>query len=88
MSRLVRACALALVVAALPFAALATEESTVDVTSRALPAAADTISVGLLAVVAVLALFLIASLGYLYRRERKLDWDFQRPDAPHGGGHH
>lgn len=38
-------------------------------------------------VLATGALFLIAGLGYLYRRERGLDWEFQKPDAPHDEHH-
>jgi uncharacterized membrane protein YidH (DUF202 family) len=89
MSRLVRALALGFLVAALPLVAFATESTAADASSRALPTAGDTMTVGIVAVLAVLALFLIASLGYLYRRERHLEWDFQRPDATqHDGGHH
>ena len=32
---------------------------------------------------AVAGLFAVTSLGYLYRRERHLDWPFQAPAAPH-----
>lgn len=88
MSRFVRAGTLGLLAAVWPVAALATEETSADTASRALPAAGDTMSVALIAVLAVLALFLIAGLGYLYRRERNLEWDFQRPDTPHDGAHH
>lgn len=88
MSRLVRAGALAFLIAALPMAALATEEAAAETASRALPALVDSMSVGLIAVAAVVGVLLLASLGYLYRRERHLDWGFQRPDAPHQDGHH
>lgn len=88
MSRLVRACALGFLIAALPLVALATEDGAAETASRALPALVDSVGVGLIAVAAVLGLLLIASLGYLYRRERHLDWGFQRPDAPHQDGHH
>lgn len=87
MSRLVRACALGFMLAALPLVALATEESAPETASRALPSQGDALTVGLVAVVAVLGLFLIAGLGYLYRRERDLEWEFQRPDTPHHDGH-
>lgn len=88
MSRVVRACALGFVLAALPMVAFAAEEATSDVVSRALPAPADTFTVALVAVLAVLGLFVVAALGYLYRRERHLEWEFQRPDAPHHDGGH
>jgi uncharacterized membrane protein YdcZ (DUF606 family) len=34
-----------------------------------------------------LGMFLLIGVGYLYRRERGLDWAFQRPDAPHDDHH-
>ncbi|MDA0365212.1 MAG: hypothetical protein O3B31_01595 [Chloroflexi bacterium] len=88
MSRFVRACMLGFLTAALPMVALATEDPAAETASRALPALVDSVGVGLIAVAAVLGLLLVASLGYLYRRERQLDWGFQRPDAPHQDGHH
>ncbi len=65
-----------LVAAAIPAAAMATEET------RALERSGDWVSVLLVTGLGLLALGLVASVGYLYRRERKLDWDFQKPDAP------
>lgn len=32
---------------------------------------------------AVGGLFLVAAIGYLYRRQNNLDWAFQRPEPPH-----
>ncbi len=39
---------------------------------------------------ALVGLFVIATLGYLYREKRGLNWAFQEPDAPHDehGDHH
>ena len=39
--------------------------------------------IGFATVGGLLAIFVVAALGYLYRRERHLDWEFQKPDAPH-----
>lgn len=38
-------------------------------------------------ILGVLALFALSGIGYLYRRERGLDWEFQKPDAPHDDHH-
>ncbi len=54
--------------------------------SRALPAPGD-MKVVIVAALALVGVFLTAPIGYLYRRERHLDWAFQRPDAP-AGDHH
>lgn len=35
----------------------------------------------------LVALFMALGIGYLYRRERRLDWAFQAPDAPHDDHH-
>ena len=49
---------------------------------RSLEGSTD-LSAVVLVTVATLAAFAVAlSIGYLYRRERGLDWDFQKPDAP------
>lgn len=65
-----------LLLAALPAVAMATEEG------RALDPPADTGLVLLVTLATILGLALIGGIGYLYRRERGLDWDFQKPDAP------
>jgi membrane protease YdiL (CAAX protease family) len=65
-----------LLLAALPAAAMATEEG------RALDPPADMGTVLLVTIVTLLGLALVGGIGYLYRRERGLDWDFQKPDAP------
>jgi len=64
-----------LLLAASPAVALATDEG------RALEAPAD---MGVVVIVTLLALFglaVVGGIGFLYRRERGLDWDFQKPDA-------
>ena len=65
-----------LLLAASPAVALATDEG------RALDPPADTATVLLVTIVALLGMALVGGIGYLYRRERGLDWDFQKPDAP------
>ena len=65
-----------LLLAGLPMAALATEEG------RALEMPADWGLVITVTLLAILGLAVVGAIGYLYRRERSLDWDFQRPDAP------
>lgn len=82
MRRLVRGLLAGLVVAALPLVAAAQETQ-----SRALPAATDWHVVMLVTGLAIAGILLVAGIGYLYRRERRLDWDFQKPDQPHAGGH-
>ena len=67
---------LGLVLAALPAAAMATEEG------RALDPPADWGVVLVVTLLSLLGLALIGAIGYLYRRERGLDWEFQKPDAP------
>jgi uncharacterized ion transporter superfamily protein YfcC len=83
MAKVARAFALALASSAAPAAVVAQEAS-----GRALSTGADTRVVAIVTVLAVLAVFFVASLGYLYRRERQLDWEFQQPDAPRGDDHH
>jgi membrane protease YdiL (CAAX protease family) len=65
-----------LLLAALPAAAMATDDS------RALETPADMGTVLLVTLGTLLGLAVVGGIGYLYRRERGLDWDFQKPDAP------
>ena len=62
-------------VAAWPVLAAAQGDS-----SRAIGVADDFWKVALVTAVGVGALLLVAAIGYLYRRERGLAWDFQLPD--------
>ena len=55
-------------------------------TSRALDTADDFWKVLLLTALGIGALLLVASIGYLYRRERNLAWEFQRPDPGEDDG--
>ena len=48
---------------------------------RTLEGSADLGMVVLVTVGTLAALAVVMSLGYLYRRERALDWEFQKPDA-------
>jgi hypothetical protein len=64
-----------LALAAMPALAAAQEEG-----SRALGAPDDLRVVMVVTVLGAVALFVAAGLGYLYRREQRLTWDFQRPD--------
>lgn len=64
-----------------PLVALAQEAEHAEAASRALGAPQDMGSIALITLGALIGLFAIAGLGFLYRRERRLDWSFQRPDA-------
>jgi len=66
-----------LLFAAFPAMAMATEAS-----GRELDTPADMGTVLVVVVLTLLAMALVGGIGYLYRRERGLDWDFQKPDAP------
>lgn len=65
-----------LLLASSPAIAMATEEG------RSLEASADASTVFVVTVLTLLGMALVGGIGYLYRRERGLDWDFQKPDAP------
>ncbi|RJQ09252.1 MAG: hypothetical protein C4558_06725 [Dehalococcoidia bacterium] len=80
-----RASALAagVLAAALPLVVGASEPPVAEVAERGLDLPADGLMIGFATVGALLAVFAVAALGYLYRRERHLDWEFQKPDAPH-----
>lgn len=55
--------------------------------SRGIPMPGDLGLVVWLAIAALAALFLVLVLGYLYRRQRGLDWAFQAPAVPHDDHH-
>lgn len=81
-----RASALAIggLAAALPLIAAADEvPQYAEATNRGLGLPGDGVMIGFATVGGLLAVFAVAVLGYLYRRERHLDWEFQKPDAPH-----
>ncbi len=59
--------------------------------SRALDAPDDALGTVLATIGAIVALFVVASLGYLYLRTRSLTWGFQQkelPPEPGSDGHH
>lgn len=66
-------------VAVWPSSALASE--------RSLTTPDDMLVVAGVTVLGLLAVFGAAAVGYLYRRERGLDWEFQRPEEPHDEDH-
>jgi hypothetical protein len=83
MGKRVRGLLTGLAAAVLPLVAAAQE-----VQDRALPAATDWHMVMFLTAAVIAGLLVLAGIGYLYRRERHLDWEFQKPDQPHAGGEH
>jgi uncharacterized membrane protein len=88
MKRRISAMVLGVAMAAMPLVAAAQEsESTFEAASRAASPTADWGTVMLVTALSLVALVLVTSLGYLYRRERGLDWAFQKPDAPHDDHH-
>ena len=59
--------------------------------SRALDAPDDAVGTVLATLGALVALFAVGSIGYLYLRLRGLEWGFQKkelPPEPGSGGHH
>lgn len=78
---------LAVVMPALAFAAEGTETS-FEAAERSMDPAADWTTIMIVTALSLGGLFLLATLGYMYRRERNLDWEFQKPDAPHHDAHH
>lgn len=70
--------------AALPMLVTADEvPQYAEAANRGLGLPGDGVMIGFATVAGLLAIFVVATLGYLYRRERHLDWEFQKPDAPH-----
>lgn len=72
--------------ALLPLVAFA-EGEPVKAASRALGAPHDVKSIVIVTALALVGVLVTAAIGFLYRRERHLDWAFQRPDAPHDEHH-
>jgi len=88
--RLIAAASGLLLAVSMPALALAAEghgESAFDAHSRSLDPAADWTTIMLVTFLSLGGLFLLATIGYMYRRERHLDWEFQKPDAPHDDHH-
>ena len=89
LKRRISAMLLGAAAAAMPIIAAAQEHggSTFEAHSRATEASADWGMVTLITVLGAGALLLVTTIGYLYRRERGLEWAFQQPDAPHDEHH-
>jgi hypothetical protein len=83
MKRRISAMFLGAAMAAMPLVAGATEsESTFEAASRATSPSGDWGTIMLVTALSLVGLFMVTVLGYLYRRERGLNWAFQRPDPP------
>lgn len=83
MKRRISAMFLGAAMAAMPLVAGATEsETTFEAANRATSPSGDWGAVVLVTVLSLVGLLLITTIGYLYRRERGLDWAFQKPDPP------
>lgn len=72
---------------ALAYAADGAGDTSFEAASRALDPTTDWSMIVLVTFLALGALFLLSAIGYMYRRERGLDWEFQKPDAPHDDHH-
>ncbi len=72
-----------------PALALAAEGpgTTFEAASRSMDPSADWSTIVLVTALSLAGLFLLATIGYMFRRERGLDWEFQKPDAPHDDHH-
>lgn len=57
--------------------------NTFEAASRSTDPSADWFTIVLVTVLSLAGLFLLATIGYMFRRERGLDWEFQKPDAHH-----
>ena len=71
----------------LAFAADGPSETSFEAASRATDPSGDWTTIMFVTVLSLAGLFLLATLGYMFRRERQLDWEFQKPDAPHDDHH-
>ena len=72
-------------------AALPQRASAQELGSRALDSAPDLDAAVFGTIIGIAAVMVLATLGYLYRRERGLSWQFQQPDAVvehHDAAHH
>ena len=57
------------------------------VQGRGVPVPHDMSMIVAVTALSLAALFVTLSAGYLYRRERHLDWPFQAADVPHDDHH-
>ena len=63
-------------------------DSEINVTNQGLALPEDGVTIFLYGLGATLILFGVASLGYLYRMNRGLSWDFQQSDPDYSAGEH
>ena len=88
--RLIAAASGMLLAVSIPAFALAAEghaESTFEAHSRSLDPSTDWTMIMMLTALALAGLFVVTTIGFMYRRQRNLDWEFQKPDAPHDDHH-
>lgn len=78
---------LALSAPALALAAEGHGETTFEAANRAMDPSADWSTIVLVTLLSLGGIILLATIGYMFRRERGLDWEFQKPDAPHDDHH-
>lgn len=89
MKRLISAAVTGAGMALLPLLVLAADPPAgpVSAEGRGVPAPGDMGMTVIYTLLALTALFVVLAIGYLYRRERSLDWEFQAPAAPHDDHH-
>lgn len=90
MKRRLSAVAAGLGAALLPLVARAQEHGggvDFEAASRAADPSDGFGAIMIVTIAATVGLFLLSTIGYLYRRERGLEWRFQQPDAPHADHH-
>ncbi len=86
--RLIAAASGLLLAVSVPAFAFAAEGQTeFEAHGRSLDPSTDWTMIMILTTLALLGLFAVTTIGFMYRRERKLDWEFQKPDAPHDDHH-
>ena len=86
-SGLTSALVLGVLTPAMALAAEGHDETTFEATSRAMDPSTDWTMIMLVTALALGALFLVVTIGFMFRRERGLDWEFQKPDAPQDDHH-
>ncbi len=92
MKRLFSAAVTGATMALLPLVALAADPAhggaaAGAVEGRGVPAPGDMGMTVMYTMLALTALFVTLAIGYLYRRERNLDWPFQAAAVPHDDHH-
>ena len=91
MKRMLSAAVMGAGMALLPLVALAADPTShaapIAIEGRGVPMPADMSTIVFMTLLGLTALFVVLAIGYLYRRERSLDWDFQAPAVPHDDHH-